>query len=400
MREYNEYNDRETAQKMRRRRVLWTTFAVVAVCLVLVGIGLAVILPMLNAKPQQPASASSPSPTQSVVLASPGTQAQISAQNPVVDIAKAVGPSVVGVTSTRKATANPSTFGESGFEAQYAGSGFVVSDQGHIVTNQHVVESGTSFTVQLPGGKELSAELIGEDAITDLAVLQVKGANLPVAPLGDSSAVQVGELAVAIGNPLGNELAGTVTTGIISATQRKMRVGSTFMNLLQTDAAINPGNSGGPLVNSKGQVIGINTQKTAVAGVDEYGRTISAEGIGFAIPINEARPVINELIAKGKVTRAGIGISCYEIDKATAEAYSVPQGIYVDDADIMGTAYKAGVRSGDIITELNNKPIADLEDFTKRLLAAKIGDKVTLKLWRKGTEITIVAAVMDISDLK
>ncbi|MFZ5973926.1 MAG: S1C family serine protease [Bacillota bacterium] len=400
MQEYNAYNDRETRLKMRRRRIIWTVTAVAAVCLALAVIALAVILPILGLRAQQGATAVLPSPTQALAQATAGTQTQVSAQNPVVDIAKAVGPSVVGVTSIRKSSASRGALGEPDYGASYAGSGFVITDQGHIVTNQHVVEGGTAFTVLLPGGKELSAQLVGEDAVTDIAVLQVKGANIPIAPLGDSSAVQVGELAVAIGNPLGNELAGTVTTGIISATQRKMRVGSTFMNLLQTDAAINPGNSGGPLVNSKGQVIGINTQKTAVAGVDEYGRTISAEGIGFAIPINEARPIINELISKGKITRSGIGISCYEIDKATAEAYGVPQGIYVDDANRLGTAYGAGVRAGDIIIELNNKAIVDLEDFTQRLLKSAIGDKVSLKIWREGTEVNVVVTVMDISDLQ
>ena len=396
MRDFNDYRD-VSEQKARRRRTAWTVTAVIAVVLVVAVVGLAVVIPMMGQNRGDEAL-----PTSTPSLAEPGgnAQANISVKNPVVDIAKAIGPSVVGVTSTRKITPDAGVFGGDMRESQYAGSGFVVTEKGHIVTNQHVVEGGTAFTVLLPGGKELSAQLIGQDATTDLAVLQVQGQTLPVAPLGDSSKVQVGELAVAIGNPLGNELAGTVTTGIISATQRKMRVGSTFMNLLQTDAAINPGNSGGPLVDSKGQVIGINTQKTAVAGVDEYGRTISAEGIGFAIPINEARPIINELIEKGRVTRAGIGISCYEIDKKTAEAYDVPQGIYVDDANIMGSAYRAGVRAGDIITKLDNKPVVDLEDFTQRLLAKKIGDKATITLWRNGTEVTLVVTIMDISNLQ
>ena len=398
MRDFNDYRD-VSEQKARRRRTAWTVTAVIAVVLVVAVIGLAVVIPMMG---QNRGDETLPTSTPTPALAEPGgnAQANISVKNPVVDIAKAIGPSVVGVTSTRKITPDAGAFGGDMRESQYAGSGFVVTEKGHIVTNQHVVEGGTAFTVLLPGGKELSAQLIGQDATTDLAVLQVQGQTLPVAPLGDSSKVQVGELAVAIGNPLGNELAGTVTTGIISATQRKMRVGSTFMNLLQTDAAINPGNSGGPLVDSKGQVIGINTQKTAVAGVDEYGRTISAEGIGFAIPINEARPIINELIEKGRVTRAGIGISCYEIDKKTAEAYDVPQGIYVDDANIMGSAYRAGVRAGDIITKLDNKPVVDLEDFTQRLLKKKIGDKTTITLWRNGTEVTLVVTIMDISNLQ
>jgi serine protease Do len=398
MRDFNDYRD-VSEQKARRRRAAWTVTAVIAVVLVVAVIGLAVVIPMMG---QNRGDETLPTSTPTPALAEPGgnAQANISVKNPVVDIAKAIGPSVVGVTSTRKITPDSGVFGGDMRESQYAGSGFVVTEKGHIVTNQHVVEGATAFTVLLPGGKELSAQLIGQDATTDLAVLQVQGQTLPVAPLGDSSKVQVGELAVAIGNPLGNELAGTVTTGIISATQRKMRVGSTFMNLLQTDAAINPGNSGGPLVDSKGQVIGINTQKTAVAGVDEYGRTISAEGIGFAIPINEARPIINELIEKGRVTRAGIGISCYEIDKKTAEAYDVPQGIYVDDANIMGSAYRAGVRAGDIITKLDNKPVVDLEDFTQRLLAKKIGDKATITLWRNGTEVTLVVTIMDISNLQ
>lgn len=400
MRTHHEYTEQDAGA--RQKRVIWTLVAVLAVLLVLIAAGIAMVLPMLRAEAQQQPgqAAATATPAAQVTPGSATPNAQISASNPVVDIAKAVGPSVVGVTSTQKASSGSDFFGEDMRESQFYGSGFVVTDQGHIVTNQHVIAGGTTFTVTVPGGKELSAKLIGADETTDLAVLQVKGLDLPVAPMGDSASVQVGELAVAIGNPLGKELAGTVTTGIISATQRSMRVGNTWMDVLQTDAAINPGNSGGPLVNSKGQVIGINTQKTAVAGVDEYGRTISAEGIGFAIPINEARPIINELISKGHVTRAGIGISCFEIDKATSDANGIPQGIYVDQANALGTAYRAGVREGDIITRLDNKAITGIKDFTERLLAKKIGEKVSLTIWRQGAQATITVEVMDISELQ
>ena len=200
----------------------------------------------------------------------------------VVEIARKVGPTVVGI-NTKVAMQN--FFGMPTMQ-DGSGSGIIISSDGYVVTNNHVIEGASEIKVLLSDGKEFEAKLVGADARTDLAVLKMEGLNFPYATLGNSSELQVGELAVAIGNPLGNELAGSVTGGYISALNRSITVDDRKFNLIQTDAAINPGNSGGALVNNYGEVIGINSVKMSASGV---------EGIGFAIPIDEAKPIIEDL---------------------------------------------------------------------------------------------------------
>lgn len=397
MNEYREYNVGDVKNKPRYPK-WWAIIAVMlAIQLVFLGINLLFIIPAIKTNNGVD---SAKYPVTSNVSDS-SNEGQVLTSVSVVDIAKSVNPSVVGVLSTQKSSRGTGSGSDEIFDSQYFGSGFVVSEDGHIVTNYHVIEGGTVFSVILPGGETVDAELVGSDPSIDIAVLKVSGdQDLPVAQIGDSSTVEVGEVAVAIGNPLGIEFSGTVTSGIISATQRSMLVGESYINMLQTDAAINPGNSGGPLVNSSGQVIGINTQKASVAGVDEFGQTISAEGIGFAIPINEAKPIIEQIINGTEIVRPGIGVSCYEIDDELAAANQVPRGIYVDEVNVLGSAYSAGIRAGDIITKIDNKAIVDMNDFTERLRANDVGDKISVTIWRDGSETTITVTLMDINDLE
>ncbi len=307
--------------------------------------------------------------------------------NPVIEIAQRVGPAVVGVTNKVTMFNN---FLENSIEAeQGTGSGIVISEDGYIVTNNHVIEGATNIGVVLPGGKQVEAQLIGQDSRTDLAVLKVKAEGLTAAKLGDSDKIRPGELAVAIGNPLGHQLAGSVTVGVISAVGRTLQVDGKTLNLIQTDAAINPGNSGGALVNKKGEVIGINTLKQAAVGV---------EGIGFAIPINDAKPIIEQLIDYGYISRPGIGIWGSEITEQAAKEYKVPVGILIRRVVVDGAAAKAGIVPGDIIIKMEGKTIKTFDQLNKILQEYKVNDKVKLVIWRDGQEIEITLTLGELRD--
>ncbi|HYF83798.1 MAG TPA: trypsin-like peptidase domain-containing protein [Clostridia bacterium] len=288
--------------------------------------------------------------------------------SPVVPISKKVSPSIVAISLK---TRTRDFFGRV-YEGQGTGSGIIIDNQGHIITNNHVVEGAQDITVILHDGKELQATLVGGDSQTDLAVIKVNPANLTIAELGDSSKLEVGELAVAIGSPMGTEYAGSVTAGIISGLNRKVSVGDNSIKLIQTDAAINPGNSGGALVNSEGKVIGINTIKFAETTV---------EGMGFAIPINEAKPIIQEIISKKKIARPYLGIQGRNITKEAAEQYEVPQGVYVEDVVDYSGAEKAGIKQGDIITKLDGKKVLTIEEVIAVIKKHKVGDIVQVELY-------------------
>lgn len=299
----------------------------------------------------------------------------------VVEIAKKVGPTVVGInTEVQRQTifGTPAT-------ATGSGSGIIISSDGYIVTNNHVIESASKITVLLSDGKEFAAKLIGGDARTDLAVLKMDGNNFPFATLGNSSELQVGELAVAIGNPLGNELAGSVTGGYISALNRSITVDDQKFNLIQTDAAINPGNSGGALVNNYGEVIGINSVKMSASGV---------EGIGFAIPIDEAKPIIEDLKNDGYVKgRPVIGIAGRNVTEQDSKYYNIPVGIYVLELTPYSAAERAGVRTADVITEFNGKKVTTIDELNREKEKHKAGDTVTLTVIR-GTQTMEISLVL------
>ncbi|MGE5632433.1 MAG: S1C family serine protease [Caulobacteraceae bacterium] len=288
--------------------------------------------------------------------------------SPVVPIAKKVTPSIVAIKLKTQAV---SFFGDV-VEGSGTGSGIIIDDQGHIVTNNHVVDGAKNITVVLSTGKELPATLIGKDPATDLAVIQVNEKGLPYAELGDSSKLEVGELAVAIGSPMGTEYAGSVTAGIISGLNREINVEDRTMKLIQTDAAINPGNSGGALVNSQGQVIGINTLKLAETQV---------EGMGFSIPINEAKPIIQELIANKKIARPYLGIQGATISKEDAQRYNIPQGVYVAGVVSYSGADRAGIQKGDIITKVDGQKVLTIEDLTAIVRKHKVGDVVKVEIY-------------------
>ncbi len=304
----------------------------------------------------------------------------------VTDIAKKVGPSVVGIrmtmtTNSRRYQANQNTS---------EGSGIIISADGYIMTNYHVVSyadpkagnsKGTTLEVFLPDGRSAKARFVGGDSENDLAVVKIDLTLLPAAVLGNSAELQVGELAVAIGNPLGMEFAGSVTVGVVSALNRRIDGQEGSLSLIQTDAAINPGNSGGALVNAKGQVIGINSAKISQAGV---------EGLGFAIAVDDARPIVQSLILYGYVkNRPYLGITGQDITDVMAAMYDVPVGIYVTEIDPASGASKAGVRTGDIITGVAGKPVTTMAEINSMKKAYKAGDTVTFSLVRDTAKLTV-----------
>ncbi len=299
----------------------------------------------------------------------------------VVDI---VGPAVVGVVN--KATyQNPYAYYygmQQGTEIEKgSGSGVIISDDGYIITNNHVVEGATEIVVILNAGEEYTAKLVGSDSKTDLAVLKIDAHSLAYAKLGTSSELRVGETAIAIGNPLGQEFAGTTTQGIISGLNRTITIDNKTMNLIQTDAAINPGNSGGALCNEHGEVIGINTAKIASS---QY------EGIGFAIPIDDAKPIIEDLITNGYVTgRPVIGIGGRAVTEQDAKAYNLKVGVYVSSMTADSPAYMAGIKIGDIIVECEGKKIETVDDLNDIKNKHKVGDTLKMKVYRHGKTIDI-----------
>lgn len=307
--------------------------------------------------------------------------ASTNGQLTIVEIAKRVGPTVVGINTKVRSTSIFGTMQES----QGSGSGIILTSDGYIVTNNHVIEGASSVSVVLNDGQTYEAKVTGADKSTDLAVLKIDGKDLPYATLGNSADLEVGEIAVAIGNPLGNELAGTVTVGYISALNRSITVDDKKFNLIQTDAAINPGNSGGALVNSYGEVIGINSAKMSASGV---------EGIGFAIPIDGAKPIIEDLKTSGYVTgRPVIGISGRSVSERDSQYYDIPVGVYVYEVVAYSAAEKAGLKSGDVIVEFNNVTIKTIEELNAQKEKLKVGSTVPIVYKRDGkthsTEITL-----------
>lgn len=309
-----------------------------------------------------------------------------SVENPVVAISKTVSPAVVGIQ------VKSMTVGIMGLEETGgSGSGVIYSEDGYIITNYHVVESAISdssatIEVTLPNDKQevIKATIVGGDKVTDLAVLKVEKKGLQKVNFGDSSKMSVGEIAVAIGNPLGEELAGTVTSGVVSALNRKVVTDGRTYTLIQTDAAINAGNSGGALANSKGEVIGINTVKIVATGV---------EGIGFAIPSNDVKPIVDELIKNKKIARPYIGIYGVNVNKEQAARYTIKQGIYIQEVVKESPAEKAGLKKADVIIGADGKDIKTMDELNNLKNQKKIGDKFELKIVRQEKEINITVTL-------
>jgi serine protease Do len=297
-------------------------------------------------------------------------------KNEITRVAEEVGPAVVGISNNAEnflgKTINQST-----------GSGIIFDSDGYIVTNYHVIEGADKVSVKLATGsvKPFNAKLIGYDKTSDLAVLKIDIEGLPVARFGDSSKVRPGEAAIAIGNPLGEEFAGSVTAGIISAVNRRIEITDPFTRekivykVMQTDAAINPGNSGGPLCNEYGEVIGINSLKMGVKD--------NAEGMGFAISINEAQEVINNILRGVVVNRPSLGISCGPF------SYNGIKGVYVLDVFYGSGAAEAGVLRTDVILQIDGIKITKEEELDTAMEKYKNGDIVTIKVLREGRNIEL-----------
>ncbi len=281
--------------------------------------------------------------------------------------------------------------------SEASGSGIIMSEDGYVITNDHVVEDGNKFTVIMSDSTQYQAELVGMDAQTDLAVLKIDPKDdLPVAEFGDSDALTVGDRCYAIGSPGGVEFQNSFTGGFISAIDRNVTINDRVMTLIQTDAAINPGSSGGALINKYGQVIGITSSKLSSGSSAEA----SYEGMGFAIPMSTTQDIVNELIAYGHVTgRPAIGISGYDIDENTAAYYDVPQGVLVSNVDQASDAYKQGIQPNDIIIGVNGETITSMSDINEIKEKYQAGDEMTLKIYRSGKNKEITITLMDQNDL-
>ena len=330
-----------------------------------------------------------------------------------VEVAKKVQPSVVNVTTEKTVTVKPwERYGEDFFKGspfedffkgfgfsprekgkeyrhkqRSGGSGVIVDKEGYILTNNHVVEDADKIKIRLNDGREFTATLKGRDSRTDLAVLNIKAKDLPVATLGDSDKLEVGEWAIAIGSPFGLEH--TVTVGVISAKGRTGLGTGTYEDFIQTDASINPGNSGGPLINIDGEVVGINAM------IIQPGT-----GIGFAIPINMAKQILNDLIKEGKVVRPWLGISVQDLTPEMAEQFQVKEkeGVLVAQVHQGTGAEKAGLASGDIIKSVDDKAIKNTTELIKEIQKKKVGQKIKLSVVRDGKAMTLEVTTSPMPD--
>lgn len=264
------------------------------------------------------------------------------------------------------------------------GSGFIVSPDGLILTNAHVVDSATEVTVKLTDRREFKAKVLGTDPQTDIAVIRIDAKDLPTVRLGDPSKIRVGEPVLAIGSPYGFE--NTVTAGIVSAKSRSLP-DDTYVPFIQTDVAVNPGNSGGPLFNQRGEVIGINSQI--------YSQTGGYQGLSFAIPINVATKVQQQLVAHGKVTRGRLGISVQEVNQALAQSFNLPRpaGALVNSVENDSPAAKAGLKPGDVIVQLGDDVIDHSGDLPEHVADIRPGTEIKLKVIRKGAPMTLAVKV-------
>ncbi len=348
--------------------------------------GMGEIVPVLQApQPAAPASPAAPAA---------GTRAD-SYHDAVV---KAM-PSVVGIVTSKEVRAprNPflsdpalrrffgDRFGDEAQKATSLGSGVIVSTAGYILTNNHVVEAADEIEVALPDGKKLVAKVVGNDPDTDLAVLRVQGGNLRAISFGSSEALRVGDVVLAIGNPFG--FGQTVTSGIVSALGRSGLGINTFENFIQTDAAINPGNSGGALVDSRGNLVGINT---AI-----FSGTGGSMGIGFAMPVSTAKMVLEQIIKSGAVTRGWIGVELQPLTPALAESFKLatPEGVIFGGVLRGGPAEKAGARPGDVLLAIDGRPVANPQGVLDIVAGMEPGRSATLKVSRRGELVELQMTV-------
>jgi len=320
------------------------------------------------------------------------------------EIVSAVSPAVVNISTTKVFKRDTEPLFEDPFfdffrpfhdlrmpkkwKEQSLGSGVIVSSDGYIITNNHVVEKSDEIKVTLLDKRMFKGRIVGADPKTDIAIVKIDAANLPTIPWGDSEKLQVGEFVLAIGNPYG--LSHTVTMGIISAVGRANVGIADYEDFIQTDAAINPGNSGGPLVNIRGELIGINT---AI-----FSRTGGYQGIGFAVPTNMVRPLMNQLIQKGKIIRGWLGVTIQEMTPEIAQKFGLEKsrGALVSDVTKGSPAEKAGILRGDIVIEFNRKEVKDVASLRNMVSQSKVGSDVLIKILRSGKEYTVRLVVAEL----
>ena len=334
--------------------------------------------------PGNPEEGAAAAETKTSIPLRDGVQMQISEDSDetmsLPEIYKQVIPSVASITSLSGS-------------AKSTGTGIVMTRDGYIITNYHVVSGAQSLSVLLTSGEEYEAEMVGGDETSDLAVLKIDAENLDPAEFGSSDTVEVGDSVVAIGDPLGTELRGTMTDGIICGIQRDVHVGDRTMNLMQTNAALNSGNSGGPLVNMAGQVIGINTMKIS----SQYA---PVEGIGFAIPISAACPIVEELVEKGYVSgRPAFGFTLEVLSTQMRLFYNLPGCLYIRQVAESSDAYAQGVRAGDVIVAIEGTAVGGIDEFNTIKNQFSAGDSVTLTIFRKGEEMDVEVVLMDRADM-
>jgi serine protease Do len=314
----------------------------------------------------------------------PSTDRQELALPSITDVVALVKPSVVAINTEYTSY---DIFNRP-FTQEGAGSGWIIDEDGLIVTNNHVVENADSVTVTLADGRTFPAETVRTDSRSDLAIVKVNATNLPAAEVGDSSALQVGDWVVAIGNSLGMGI--SATAGIISATGVSLTIseGQTQEDLVQTDAAINPGNSGGPLVNMAGEVIGITSVKIAQVGV---------EGMGYAISSNTATPIVEQLVQQGYVIRPWLGVGLYTVDQYAIMRYglAVEEGALVTEVAADSPAAEAGIQAGDVITRFEGEEITSADDLIQAIHSSEIGQRVEIIFWRGNTQNTTYATLVE-----
>jgi serine protease Do len=310
----------------------------------------------------------------------------INEESLIINAIEKVSKNVVNIASVRMVTDQLLRI----FPIEGVGSGIIIDNQGHILTNYHVVDHARRLKVTLYDGRTLNATVIGTDKLTDLAVLKIENYDnddnnkasdfIPSVDLGDSDSLRVGQIVIAIGNPFGLTGGPTVTTGIISSLNRNIEFEEGILELVQTDAAINPGNSGGPLINTKGEIIAINTAKIPYA-----------HGIGFAVPVNTAKTILKELIQYGKVNRPWLGISTINITNRIARYYRLPtnEGALVVKVEEYSPAADAGIRPGDIIEEIDKKRIEEITDLSSRIKKKKANENTLLSVNRYGRRFNI-----------
>lgn len=358
------------------------------------------ISPFISQAPQAqngeptPKPVATPLPTARPTPVVDGVSPTISSgTNPIPEIVEQVSRGVIGVTGYKYDEMVKRDVAAS------MGTGFIFSSEGYIMTCQHIIDSMNSVKVTLEDGSEVDAEIMGADKTMDIAVLKIKADDLKPLKIGDSDSIRVGDFVIAIGDPTGRELSGTTTYGIVSAVSRTVNIDGSSNVYVQTDAAINPGSSGGVLLNMQGEVIGLTSAKTVTASYDEFGNAISAEGLGFATPINQAMLTSIELINQGYIRRAGIGISVITMNEENAKDYEVPAGVVVYSVTKDGPGEKAGLQVNDILLTCNGEKLSDQEEFVAFVKSCKVGEELHVTFWRYGTEKETTVILGDLNEM-